>query len=388
MVTRTGYFRLRIDEVAELGLPLGITAGNAHDVAGIRGREVGILVDQCLAHPGRVFGIDAKHDGFLEPVAAFLQEGRDLLRHQLGPVVNHQRAVEILDIVNAVLDKRALPVELAFLRAVAFDVAVDMDPDHLVGRQEAVADALFERVGEHRLAEIVDVGDVFRLFRRGGEADLGCRAEIFENFAPGRIFGGAAAMAFVDHDKVEKAGRKLAEEFLPLLRPGDRLVEAEIDFVSGIDAALPVECKRYFRRAAVLAVDGSGVGRELCHRPAERAEIVDHRLVDEDVAVGQEQDALLASGLPQSPDDLEGGVGLAGAGRHHEQDAVLPLGDGFDRGVNGADLVIARALVAAVVVVVLENDFLRFGRQALPTAIARPQFAGRRKGVEPEVRFG
>ena len=82
---------------------------------------------------------------------------------------------------------------------------------------------------------------------------------------------------------------------------------------------------------AVVALDGLGASAELRHRGAERPEVVDHRLVDEDVAVGQEQDALLAPGLPQPPDDLERGVGLAGAGGHDEQDAVLPLGDGFDR---------------------------------------------------------
>ena len=47
--------------------------------------------------------------------------------------------------------------------------------------------------------------------------------------------------------------------------------------------------------AAVGAFDGLGAGRELRHRRAEGAEVVDHGLVDQDVAVGQEQDALLAA---------------------------------------------------------------------------------------------
>ena len=46
------------------------------------------------------------------------------------------------------------------LGAIAFHVAVDMNLDDLVGREEAVADALSQRIGEDRLAEIVDVGDV------------------------------------------------------------------------------------------------------------------------------------------------------------------------------------------------------------------------------------
>ena len=81
----------------------------------------------------------------------------------------------------------------------------------------------------------------FGLLRRGGEADLRGAGEVFEDLAPGRILGGAAAMALVDDDQVEEAGRELAEELLPLLRAGDRLIEAEIDLVGGVDAALLVE---------------------------------------------------------------------------------------------------------------------------------------------------
>ena len=36
---------------------------------------------------------------------------------------------------------------------------------------------------------------------------------------------------------IEKAGRKLAEQLLPLFRAGDGLIQAEIDFVGGVDAA-------------------------------------------------------------------------------------------------------------------------------------------------------
>ncbi len=151
-------------------------------------------------------------------------------------------------------------------------------------------------------------------------------------------------MALVDDDQVEEAGRELAVELLALLRAGDRLIEAEIDLEGGVDAPLPVERQRQVDLAAVLPLDGLGVGRKLRHRRAERAEVVHHRLVDQHVAVGQEQDALLAARLPQAPDDLERGVGLAGAGRHHQQHAVAALGDGLDRGVDGVDLIVARAL--------------------------------------------
>ena len=127
-----------------------------------------------------------------------------------------------------------------------------MDLDDLVGSEKAVADALLERVGVDRLAEVVDVGDVFGLLGRGGEADLRGGGKVFEDFAPGGILRGAAAVAFVDDDQVEEAGRKLAEELLPLLRAGDGLVEAEIDLVGGVDAALLVEGGGQFDLGAVM----------------------------------------------------------------------------------------------------------------------------------------
>ncbi len=194
-------------------------------------------------------------------------------------------------------------------------------------------------------------------------------------------------MAFVDHDQIEEAGRELAIELLPLLRPGDRLIEPEIDLEGGVDAPLLVERQRQIDRGAVLPLDGLGVGRKLRHRRAERAEVVHHRLVDQHVAVGEEQDALLAARLPQAPDDLKRRVGLAGAGRHDQQHAVAALGDGLDRGVDGVHLIIARGLAAAVVEIVLKHDLFGLGVEALPGAIARPQIGGRREGVEAEVRF-
>ncbi len=152
---------------------------------------------------------------------------------------------------------------------------------------------------------------------------------------------------------------------------------------------LLVDGCRQLNLGAVLALDGLRAGAELCHRGAERAEVVHHGLVDEDVAVGEEEDALLPPGLPQPPDDLEGGVGLAGAGGHHEQDAVLALGDRLDGPVDGDALVVARLLAARIGVVVLEDDRLFRRRLALsrPGIAAQSSFRGR-EGVEGQLGFG
>ena len=182
----------------------------------------------------------------------------------------------------------------------------------------------------------------------------------------------------------KKSGRELPEQLLPLLGPGDRLVEAEVDLVRRVDPPLLVESERQVDLAAVVPLDGLAPRAELGHGGAERPEVVDHRLVDQDVPVGEEEDALLAARLPQPPDDLEGGIGLAGAGRHDQEEPVLALSDGFDRGVDGVDLVVARPLAAAVVVVVLEDHLLCLGRQALPGSVFRPERGRRRKLIEPE----
>ena len=66
--------------------------------------QIGVFVDQRLAHPCGVFLIDAEDYRLLEAVAAFLQKLRDLSRDQLGAIVQYQRAVEVPDVVDAILD--------------------------------------------------------------------------------------------------------------------------------------------------------------------------------------------------------------------------------------------------------------------------------------------
>ena len=116
-----------------------------------------------------------------------------------------------------------------------------MNLDDLVRSKEAVANSLFERIGVDRLAEVIDVGDVFGFLRRGGETDLRGAGEVLEDLSPGRIVGRAAAMALVDDDQVEEVGRELSIELLPVLRARDRLIEPEIDLEGSVDPPLLVE---------------------------------------------------------------------------------------------------------------------------------------------------
>src|SRR5689334_21285253 len=98
-----------------------------------------------------MFLVHAKHDGFLETVVAVFEKIRDFLGNELGTVIDDEGAVKILGVIDTVLDLIALAVGVTPLRPVALDVKIDMDLYHLIGSQETILNALFERVGVNRL---------------------------------------------------------------------------------------------------------------------------------------------------------------------------------------------------------------------------------------------
>ena len=286
-----------------------------------------------MAHPLGVVDVLAEDDRLLHTA-----RGPQVFAHtpgdQLGALVDHQRAVEVAAGEQLVGNRRAVAVDLALPGPPAVHVAVQVDADDLVRGEETIGDPLAQRIGVDRLAEVVHVGDVFGLLRGGGQPDLCGRGEVVQHLAPGRVGIGAAAVTLVHDDQVEEVGRKLAIDILPILRPRDALVEGEVDFVGFVH----------------LALDDFG------HLVAEEAEVVGHGLVDQDVPIGQVEDASRPLRPPQPPDDLKRGVGLAGAGRHHQQDASLPLGDGAHRPVDRHLLVVARLAAIAVVVIILRGN--------------------------------
>ena len=95
---------------------------------------------------------------------------------------------------------------------------------------------------------------------------------------------------------------------------------------------------------------------DLGHGRAKGLKVIDLGLIHQNVAIGQKQDALLGARLPQTPDDLECGVGLAGAGGHHQQYPILTFRYGFYGLVDGLQLVIAGRFAAAIRVIVLTDD--------------------------------
>ena len=116
--------------------------------------------------------VNAEDDGLLHAVSAFLQKFCDAARYDLGAVIEYERPVEVLLVINAVFDFISVAILLALLRPVAIDVLVDMDLDDFVGCEEAVADAFLQGVAVDRITKVIDVRDLFGLLGRRSETNL------------------------------------------------------------------------------------------------------------------------------------------------------------------------------------------------------------------------
>lgn len=102
----------------------------------------------------------------------------------------------------------------------------------------------------------MDVGNVLGLFGGGRKSDLGSSGEVIEDVLPGRVVSGNATVALINDNQVKKARREFPEKLLGLLRPGDRLIKAQVYLVCGVDAALFVERCGEFVLGPVCALDG------------------------------------------------------------------------------------------------------------------------------------
>ena len=114
-------------------------------------------------------------------------------------------------------------------------------------------------------------------------------------------------------------------------------------------------------------------------------EVAPFGLVDQGVAVGKEQDALLGAALPETMDNLKGSVGLAGAGGHDQQYPILPFGNCFNGAVNSYLLVVARSAARTVIEVVKRgNLFLMRGINPFVCFVALPEFFRRGEIIKVE----
>lgn len=66
-----------------------------HHIARIPFDQVGVFIDEGLAHAGGMGRVHAKHDGFLEPVAAGLEVVADPLGYAGGAVVDDEGVIKV-----------------------------------------------------------------------------------------------------------------------------------------------------------------------------------------------------------------------------------------------------------------------------------------------------
>ena len=229
---RRGDDRIRLrhgDEIIQFLLAVVVAARDADDVVRILLHHVGIVVDERDAHPFGGVLRRAEDDGLRHAVDG-LEIFRDFRGDLLDAVFDDDGVVVVAVRVDAVFDGIAVFVQLAFERPPAF-ADVRLDVDDFERREEAVLDAFLQAVHVDRISEIIDVGDVSRLLRRGRHADLRGGAEIFQNAAPRAVVLRGAAVAFIDDDQIEEIRlEQLGEMLLPVF--ADKLlIQGEIDLI-------------------------------------------------------------------------------------------------------------------------------------------------------------
>ncbi len=339
---------------------VAFVGGDAADVVGVVLDEVGVEVDEGRAHFGGVFLVHAEHDGLGETIG-FLEKIGQMAGDGLRAGAQGHAALEVGGGIDFVGDFAAVAVEVALAGAPTGGIPLGHDAMDAVGGEKAVVDALAEAVGIDGVAEIEVGVAVVGAQGRGGHAELAGGGEVFEDFAPVGFVLGGAAMAFVHDDEIEEVGFEFLVEAGAALVLGDGLVSGEVEFAAVDDPA------------AFDAVAGV----------AEGGEHLVLGIIDEEIAVGQIEDAGLAGrvalhvplGFPKLPADLEGDEGLAGAGGHGEEHALLATQNGGKRAIHGDLLVVARNLAGFDV-----------GRsQELPFPIRRFQAEG---AFEPGPKVG
>lgn len=141
-------------------------------------------------------------------------------------------------------------------------------------------------------------------------------------------------MALVHNDEIEEVAREFLVEAGAAFVLGERLVDREIHFASLVHHA----------------------AFQLPARIAKGREVFPHRVIDENVTVGEEKDfgfAVLAVAIPhrapELPANLKRHCRLAGARRHREQLPSLAGENAFHCAIDGNLLVVAFALAGKMV---------------------------------------
>ena len=265
-----GVLLLGVDEAVEHLLAIFILAGDAHDVVRALGHFVAEEHSQHITHLGGFLLVGTEDDGF-GIFAQVLELLLNLNSNGYLTLVDIELASEIRSFVHTHGHFVAFGVFLAELDNIAVDIHIEMHTRDAIGRKETVLDALLEAIGVYGFVEVVEVVGILLAFGRSGQTNLRGAAEVFEHLAPCGVLLGTAAVALVNDDEVEEVRVELQVRLLLVILVADELlVERHVQFVGRIE---------------LLACD-------LGHNLLERLEVLLHRLVDEDIAVGQIEDMM------------------------------------------------------------------------------------------------
>ena len=208
---------------------------------------------------------------------------------------------------------------------------------HPIGGQETVFDALFQGVRIDRVAKIA-VGVHVHIPSRGGRhSQLHGRLVILQQLPPLTLIVGSASVTLVNDDKIEKIRRILLVIGLTggVVRH-ERLEDGEIQ-VAG------------FRHAVLMFLVVQQIGGDALHGILGELLKVVLRLIGQDVAVADEENAGFLSGavvvpvgFVKLPANLESSIGLSRASGHREQNALFAFGHCFQHLVDGNFLIVAR----------------------------------------------
>src|SRR5207249_4111787 len=94
--------------------------------------------------------------------------------------------------------------------------------------------------------------------------------EIFKDLAPSGIIRRTASVAFIDNHHIKKLSGDVFENLVFLVGTRDSLIQPQINFIRRIDFAI----------------------LDFRHDGAERLEVINEGLVDQDISIYKEQDAL------------------------------------------------------------------------------------------------
>src|SRR5207253_11402786 len=132
----------------------------------------------------------------------------------------------------------AVAIEIALARTPAGCVPLSHNAMNPIGREKSIFDALAQTIRVNRIAEVaVSIAIVFPQ-RCRSHAQLKSRLEVTQNLAPIAVVFGAAPMALIDDDQIEKILRIFFIKSRPVFIFGDRLIDREIELTAFVDFAV------------------------------------------------------------------------------------------------------------------------------------------------------